>query len=158
MSKKLSSIRLSVSLLIHPSIHPSIIHPSSIRLFIHPFFLPSFTHYSLIYPPIHSIAIHPSSLLSLHGSTQLPTHGCGHPSDCPFNHPANHLSVHPPTHPPMHSTFIPLLSIFCPTTSIKDMLWGKPWCCSPQKTDPPRSLLLVKQTVISYPKYCVLTV
>lgn len=119
----------------HPSPHPSIIHPS-IHQCTHPFIPPS------LHPSVHP-SIHPPVPLSTHPPSVYPFiccssthHPSNHPSSIcpsvhlliypsiqsPTNHPSVHLSTHlpaypstplgfhpstPPVHPPVHPSIHP---------------------------------------------------
>ena len=100
---------------IYPSVHPLVIHPSSIHL-IHP--SPNYPSIHPIPPsPIYPIIdlIHPSFYPSNHPSTQFIHHPSIHPSNHSSRfihlsiqslsiliHPITHLSIHPITHRSIH--------------------------------------------------------
>ncbi|XP_074212955.1 uncharacterized protein LOC105071248 [Camelus bactrianus] len=109
-TKSGETCQLFVESVHHPSILPSIIHPS----IHHPSILPSIIHPSIIHPSFHPSSIHPSSIHpSIHHPSILPSiiqPSIIHPSSI---HPSiHHPSIHHPSilpsiiHPSFHPSSI----------------------------------------------------
>uniref|UniRef100_A0A8C5IDU7 Immunoglobulin I-set domain-containing protein n=1 Tax=Junco hyemalis TaxID=40217 RepID=A0A8C5IDU7_JUNHY len=113
-------VHLFVCLSDHPSIHPSIIYPSS----IHPLSIHSFIH-SSTHPSVHS-SVHPFIHSSTHPSVHPHIHSFTHTPICPSVHPHTDSSTHPSVCPSLlrssHPVPVPPRSIPLPRPSTHRVL------------------------------------